>query len=58
MNVTEISAKEYVDAIMKDTILEAQLEKIIRNMLYRAYIDGADQSINIIKNVCNKIIKE
>ncbi len=58
MNVIEISAKEYVDAIMKNTILEAQLEKIIRNMLYRAYIDGADQSINIIKNVCNKIIKE
>lgn len=58
MNVIEISAEEYVDAIMKDTILEAQLEKIIRNMLYRAYIDGADQSINIIKNVCNKIIKE
>ncbi len=58
MNVIEISAKEYVDAIMKNTILEAQLEKIIRNMLYRAYTDGADQSINIIKNVCNKITKE
>lgn len=58
MNVIEISAKEYVDAIMKNTILEAQLEKIIRNMLYRAYIDRADQSINIIKNVCNKITKE
>lgn len=58
MNVIEISAKEYVDAIMKDITFEAQLEKIIRNMLYRAYIDGSDQSINIIKNVCNKIIKE